>query len=68
MIDFILERGEANEAAHWLVGFPLALVLGFRLHQGARGLWWGLLVGLALVAILLLWRFLVISKRSVDRV
>lgn len=58
----------ANVGAHWLVGFPLALVLGFGLHQGARGLWWGLLVGLALVAILLLWRFLVISKRNVDRV
>ena len=58
----------ANVGAHWFVGFPLALVLGFGMHQGARGLWWGLLAGLALVAILLLWRFLVISKRSVERV
>jgi MATE family multidrug resistance protein len=58
----------ANVGAHWLVGFPLALVLGFRLGQGAPGLWWGLLAGLALVAVLLLGRFLVISKRSVERV
>lgn len=57
-----------NVGAHWLVGFPLALVLGFRLGRGAPGLWWGLLVGLALVAVLLLWRFLVISKRHVERV
>jgi MATE family multidrug resistance protein len=50
------------------VGFPLALFLAFHLGLGAPGLWWGLLVGLALVAGLLLWRFLVISKRSVERV
>jgi MATE family multidrug resistance protein len=58
----------ANAGAHWLVGFPLALFLAFQLGLGAPGLWWGLLVGLALVAGLLLWRFLVISKRSVERV
>jgi MATE family multidrug resistance protein len=58
----------ANVAAHWLVGFPLALLFGFYLGKGAQGLWWGLLAGLALVAMLLLWRFLVISKRALDRV
>jgi MATE family multidrug resistance protein len=58
----------ANVGAHWLVGFPLALLFGFRLGYGAPGLWWGLLAGLALVAALLLGRFLVISKRSVERV
>jgi MATE family multidrug resistance protein len=58
----------ANVGAHWLVGFPLALLLGFHMRLGAPGLWWGLLVGLALVAALLTWRFLVISKRGVERV
>ncbi len=58
----------ANVAAHWFVGLPLALLLGFRFGQGAPGLWWGLLVGLALVAFALLWRFLAISKRPVSRV
>ena len=58
----------ANVAAHWLVGFPLALLFGFHLGHGTPGLWWGLLVGLALVAMLLLWRFVRISNRSVDRV
>ena len=58
----------ANVGAHWLLGFPLALVLAFHLGQGAPGLWWGLLAGLAIVAVLLLWRFLAISKRNVERV
>ncbi len=57
-----------NVAAHWFVGFPLALVLGFRLGLGAPGLWWGLLTGLALVAGLLLWRFLKISRGPIERV
>lgn len=58
----------ANVAAHWLVGFPLALVLAFTLDMGAFGLWWGLLCGLVLVSVLLLWRFLKISNRPLDRV
>lgn len=58
----------ANVGGHWLVGFPLALLFGFGLERGAPGLWWGLLGGLAIVAVLLLWRFLVISKRRVERV
>ena len=58
----------ANVAAHWLIGFPLALVLAFRIGLGAAGLWWGLLVGLAVVAVLLLWRFLVVSKGDLERV
>jgi len=58
----------SNVVGHWLVGFPLALLLGFRLGLGAPGLWWGLLAGLAVVAVALLWRFLIVSKRSVHRV
>lgn len=58
----------ANVAAHWFLGFPLALVLGFGLDLGAPGLWWGLLCGLVVVAALLLWRFLKVSKRTIERV
>jgi MATE family multidrug resistance protein len=58
----------ANVAAHWLFGLPLAVWLGFYAGFGAQGLWIGLLVGLALVASLLLWRFIVIAKRSIARV
>lgn len=57
-----------NVGAHWLVGFPLALVLAFGLHLGARGLWWGLLAGLAVVAVLLLGRFVVITRKKIERV
>src|SRR5580693_6864846 len=41
----------ANVVAHWLVGFPIALVLGFALHGGAQGLWWGLTAGLVAISI-----------------
>jgi multidrug resistance protein, MATE family len=58
----------ANVAAHWLVGLPLALLLAFRYGLGARGLWWGLLVGLGLVAALLVGRFLRITRGLVARV
>src|ERR1019366_6688918 len=40
----------ANIVAHWIVGFPAALVLGFTLHLGAPGLWWGLTAGLVFVS------------------
>jgi MATE family multidrug resistance protein len=39
-----------------LVGIPTALILGFTLHLGARGLWWGLVAGLVVVAAILLTR------------
>jgi MATE family multidrug resistance protein len=58
----------ANLGAHWFVGLPLALWFGFARAHGAPGLWWGLLVGLALVAVALLARFLVISRRDVARI
>jgi MATE family multidrug resistance protein len=47
----------ANLAGHWMIGFPLALWLGFARGLGIVGLWWGLCVGLTVVAVLLLVRF-----------
>jgi MATE family multidrug resistance protein len=55
-------------AAHWLVGFPLALLFGFGLGFGARGLWWGLTGGLVSAAAALSLRFLVISRGPIARV
>ncbi len=43
----------ANLAGHWLIGFPIAMWLGFHLAQGVVGLWWGLCAGLTVVAVLL---------------
>ncbi|HEY8073935.1 MAG TPA: MATE family efflux transporter [Labilithrix sp.] len=58
----------ASVGAYWLVGFPAALVLGFALARGAQGLWWGLLIGLAVVAALLASRFVVLTRKPIARV
>jgi MATE family multidrug resistance protein len=45
-----------NLLGFWVLGLPLGLVLAFPLGLGARGIWWGLALGLAVVALLLLVR------------
>jgi len=45
-----------NVLGFWLVGLPVSMYLGFRTAAGPRGLWWGLVLGLAVVAAALLWR------------
>ncbi|HET8623169.1 MAG TPA: MATE family efflux transporter [Gemmatimonadales bacterium] len=52
----------------WLLGFPVSLYLGFQRSLGAVGLWWGLVVGLAVVAMLLLARVRAQLSREVRRV
>ena len=47
----------ANVVGHYLVGLPVALLLGFGLKLGVVGLWWGLCAGLTAVALALFWRF-----------
>ncbi|XP_057440431.1 protein DETOXIFICATION 9-like [Lotus japonicus] len=42
-----------NLGAYYLVGIPIALVLGFVLHLNAKGLWIGILTGSILQAIIL---------------
>ncbi len=55
----------ANVVGHYLVGLPLALVLGFGLRWGVVGIWWGLCAGLTTVAVALVWRFLRVSEREI---
>jgi len=43
-----------------------ALWLGFHLHLGITGLWWGLCAGLTLVAVQLFFRFERLSKRGIE--
>ncbi len=43
--------------SYWVVGLPISYVLGFPLGFGGVGLWLGLVLGLALAAVLLSWRF-----------
>ena len=45
-----------NVLGFWLVGLPVSAALGFAAGGGPRGLWWGLTVGLMLVALVLIWR------------
>jgi MATE family multidrug resistance protein len=56
-----------NLLGFWLVGLPVSLWLGFRLEYGPRGLWWGLVVGLATVAIALLGRVRVRLGQEIRR-
>jgi MATE family multidrug resistance protein len=46
----------AGLVGYWLVGMPISLAFGFAFNGGAVGLWWGLVAGLAAVAIFLMAR------------
>jgi MATE family, multidrug efflux pump len=41
---------------YWGAGFAASWMLAFPLGYGAIGLWWGLALGLSIVALLLSWR------------
>jgi multidrug resistance protein, MATE family len=41
----------------WLIAFPSSYLLAFVLKMGGVGIWWGLIVGLAVSAIVLIIRF-----------
>jgi MATE family multidrug resistance protein len=45
-----------NVVGYWLIGLPLGAWLGLRAGYGLQGVWIGLSVGLAIVAVLLVWR------------
>ena len=45
-----------NVIGFWCIGMPVSLWLGFGLGYGAVGLWWGLVVGLVIVAVFLIAR------------
>ena len=55
----------SNLVGHWLIGLPIALYLGFHRNMGIVGLWWGLCVGLTVVAVLMLLRFNRLSKSAI---
>ena len=57
-----------NIVGFWCLGMPVSLWLGFGLGFGAVGLWWGLVVGLVIVALVLIWRVLQRGSRGLVRV
>ena len=58
----------ANVTAYWVLGLPVALLLCFGFDMGARGLWWGLTLGLVFAAVTLGGRFVVLTRKRIARV
>jgi MATE family multidrug resistance protein len=56
-----------NVLGYWLFGLPIGWVLAFPAGGGARGVWAGLVLGLAAVALLLVLRVGRLSRRPVTR-
>ena len=50
--------------AYWGLAIPISYVLGFVLDFGPEGIWYGLLIGLTLAAVLLFFRFRKLSNRQ----
>ena len=48
--------------AYWLLALPIGYVLAFTLGMGASGVWYGLLIGLTLVAVVMFLRFNTLTK------
>ncbi len=57
-----------NLFGFWLIGIPVSILLAFRLGLGPQGLWWGFVVGLAVVSTMLLLRIGSKLSRPVERV
>jgi MATE family multidrug resistance protein len=57
----------ANLAAHWLLGLPVAIMLAQWADLGPAGYWWGLTLGLTLVALTLSARYAVLSRKPLRR-
>ena len=51
---------------YWIIGFPCAYYLGFEAGFQATGLWWGLIVGLTIAAVLLVSRYHLVSKKPIN--
>ena len=57
-----------NIIGFWVIGLPVSWALAFRFGGGAIGLWWGIVVGLAVVAVILLARVRSRLARAMVRV
>lgn len=53
--------------SYWMIGFPICVYLGLYADWGAVGVWTGLLIGLSVAAILLLFRFEKLTDKLKNR-
>jgi MATE family multidrug resistance protein len=53
--------------AYWIIGLPIGYSLCFHLGLAGRGIWWGLFIGLLLIAIFLALRFERLSQRYISK-
>ncbi|POY34895.1 MATE family efflux transporter [Solitalea longa] len=49
--------------AYWIIGIPLGYFFGFKLNMGVNGVWWALLLGLLVAAVLLFIRFQILTRK-----
>ncbi|GMQ27720.1 MATE family efflux transporter [Algoriphagus confluentis] len=52
--------------AYWVLGLPLGYVLAFEFGFDEKGIWYGLLIGLSITAVLLFFRFNTLSKKKIS--
>lgn len=52
--------------AYWIIALPVGYLLGFKFGWGAEGIWYGLVVGLTIVAIVMSIRFNKLTKMLVS--
>ncbi|MTI20499.1 MATE family efflux transporter [Fulvivirga sp. RKSG066] len=52
--------------AYWVLALPTGYLLAFHYDMGAEGVWYGLLIGLTIVAVVMFWRFNSLTKRLMN--
>ena len=57
-----------NVVGYYAIGLPVSIWLGLRAGWGVRGLWWGLVLGLAVVAAVLVARMRARLGQRLDRI
>ncbi|UII23040.1 MATE family efflux transporter [Fulvivirga ligni] len=49
--------------AYWVLALPIGYYLAFHMDMGAQGVWYGLLIGLSLVASIMITRFYILTRK-----
>jgi MATE family multidrug resistance protein len=56
-----------NFLGYWVIGMPVGVLLAYPLGLGVVGLWWGLVIGLATVAVILVIRVRRVLRKPLVR-